>query len=341
MRFKTLLTLAAFALVTCATARAQDQQKEQQVIDDFVTTRGVSFDDPGKKAQPQKHAPQPAAPHRTNSAASAKSSGANSPAGSVASNKSSGGKSNASTKSQKNDATQPGKASDLTAQADGAGVQTLNASVTLRPIAVGYSILMKDDGGGLSFVDPARVFKTGDRIAIALETNASGYLYMFNASDGKNPELLFPNVQIDDGTNALQAHARATFPTGTGADEQYFLNFTDPPATEHLYVVFSREPLAGIPTGEALARFCGTNRNDCVWKPSAALWERIRTGANGRGITEAKNTQLAQAGPQPVMPNTLQRGLKVKKDDPKPAIVRVNESSDTNILVTEIVLAHK
>ncbi len=206
-----------------------------------------------------------------------------------------------------------------------------------RPLALGYTVLLKDGAGRLSVVDAAREFKTGDNIAIALEANVDGYLYMFNASDGKNPELLFPNAQLDGGANSLQAHARATFP----ADLSFDFRFTDPAAKEHLFVVLSREPLAGVPTGAALVEFCGANTDDCVWKPSAALWEQIRGGAKGGGVTEAKNMQLAQASAPPVMPETLQRGLKVKRDDPKPAVVRVNYTPGADILVTEIVLVHK
>ncbi|MDT5158387.1 MAG: hypothetical protein QOC61_184 [Acidobacteriota bacterium] len=346
MRFKPLLMLATLSLLMCAPALAQDQQKDQQVIDDFVTTRGVSFDDPGKTTQTQKHSTQPAAPRRNNSSASSKSPGANTPSGSLASNKSPSGKSNTPAKSPKGEAAQPGKSPEVLAQAGGestsdTGVQTLNASASTggppRPIALGYTILMKDGAGNLMLVDQSREFKTGDRLAVALETNTDGYLYMFNATDGKNPELLFPSVLLDEGANALQAHARATFP----ADTSFDFEFTDPAATEHLFVIFSRQPLAGVPTGEELAKFCGKNRKDCAWKPTAAQWERIKSEAKGRGVTEAKNTQLAQAGPQPVMPNTLQRGLKVKRDDPKPAVVRVNDSANSNTLVTEIVLVHK
>lgn len=340
MRLRMFSGLAAFALLTCAAAAAraqepppppQEQKQEQQVIEDFVTTRGVSFDGPGSKSQKQA---KPAPATRKN-AGSGKS-----PAGGVASNKG-GGKGSAAGKSNK-PATRPGGAGSVTAQAGGGaandtGAQMLKASAEgVRPIALGYTVLLKDGVGRLSFVDAAHEFKTGDSIAIALETNADGYLYMFNASDGRNPELLFPNAQLDGGANTLQAHARATFP----ADLSYDFRFTDPAAKEHLFVVLSREPLAGVPTGAALVEFCGANVEDCAWKPPASLWERIKGGAKVRGVVEAKNMQLAQAS-QPVMPQMLQRGLKVKKDDPKPAVVRVNDSPDADILVTEIVLVHK
>ena len=121
---------------------------------------------------------------------------------------------------------------------------------------------------------------------------------------------------------------------------EYFIDLTDRPATEHLFVVFSRRPLADVPAGEALVKFCGKDLEDCAWKPTAGQWARILDGAKGGRVTEAKNVQLAQAGP-PVMPGTLRRGLKVKKEDPEPAVVRVNESPDADLLVTEIVLTHK
>jgi hypothetical protein len=134
---------------------------------------------------------------------------------------------------------------------------------------------------------------------------------------------------------------RATFPTGPAADVEYFINVTDPPATEHLYVVFSRQPLAGVPAGEALVKFCGKNLEDCAWKPTAAQWASVTGGGKGRGVIEAKSMQLAQASAPAAVPVTLQRGLKVKKDDPRPAVVRVNDSAAADVLVTEIILTHK
>jgi len=335
MRLRMLSAFAASALVTCGAALAQERQaeqkREQQVIEDFVTTRGVSFDGPGSKSQKQ------AKPARRKSGAAGKS-----PSGGAASGKGGAAKGSAAGESN-NPAARPGGAGSTAAQAGGGGAdadgaQVLRAGAAAgRPIALGYTVLLKDGAGRLSFVDAAHEFKTGDSIAIALEANADGYLYMFNASDGRNPELLFPNAQLDGGANSLQAHARATFP----ADLSYDFRFTDPPAKEHLFVVLSREPLAGVPTGAALVEFCGSNVEDCAWKPPASLWERIRGGAKVRGVTEAKNTQLAQSRPRPVTPQTLRRGLKVRREDPKPAVVRVNNSPDADLLVTEIVLVHR
>jgi hypothetical protein len=331
MRHRTaLLTLAAFALAACAAARAQEPQKDEQVIDDFVTTRGMSFDGPGKQTQKQaKPAP------RRNNSAKGKRPGAVPPPGGAASGKTPVVKGGAAGKSDK----VGGDTAEAGAQVEGAAVVGAKAAQAgLRPLALGFTMFTKDDENRLSFVEPSKEFRTDDRIAIAFETNADGYLYMFNASgDAKTPEMVFPNASLDGGDNALPAHTYVTFPS----DVEAGFVFTDPPATEHLFVVFSRKPLAGVPTGEALVKFCRGKGEECAWPLSAALWARILDGAKGRRVTEAKNTRLAQAAPPPDAPALMQRGLKVKKDAPRPAFVRVNDSPAADVLVTEIVLTHK
>ena len=327
MRLRPPLTLAAILLLTCPAALAQQepQKKDEQVIEDFVVTRGVSFDEPGKKSKKQSPT---SASSRKKSSSAGKGSGS-------APGKAAAGKGGAAGK------TKAGGPETAAQPADDAGAQFLKAGGAQRALALGYTILTKDDGGRLSVADPQSEFKTGDRFAVALETNADGYLYMFSAENGRNPELLFPNAQIDGGANAVAAHARATFPTTATAEEEHFIEFTDPPAAEHLFIIFSRSPLADVPAGEALVKFCGKNPEDCAWRPTAAQWARI-LGGKGKGVIEAKNPQLiAQANVPAAMPGTLQRGLKVRKEDPKPAVVRVNQSPDADLHSTEIVLTHR
>src|SRR5947209_13798132 len=326
MRFIVPLTLALFALLSCAVAaRAQEQPQDQKVIDDFVTTRGVSFDEPTHTSTAPKQTTHTSTTHKSS-------------AGSVASNKNSSSTTNSS---KKNNASS-GKDSEVTAQSgDGragdAGAKVLNASATLRPIGLGYTVFMKDKAGGLLAADASQEFHSGDRIAVALEPNTEGYIYVFNAENDADPVMLFPNVALENGSNAAHAHVRETYPT----DVNYAFEFDQTPAVEHLYVVVSRRPLEGVPTGDALAEVCGKKRDDCEWRPSAALWQRIRAVASGGRVVEAKNTQLAQLQKQPVQPASLQRGIKIKREDPAPSVVRVNDSPDADTLVTIIKLVHK
>jgi hypothetical protein len=217
------------------------------------------------------------------------------------------------------------------------GAQTTKvAAVSLQPIALGYTVFMKDAAGGLLAVDASREYHSGDRIAIALEPNTEGFIYVFNAEDDRDPVMLFPNVLLDDGANAAHAHVRETYP----ADVKYAFEFDQNPAEEHLYVVVSRRPLEGVPTGDRLAEFCGKGREDCYWKPTAEEWARIKSGAAGGRVVEVRNAQLARLQKQPVQPGTLQRGIKLKRDDPAPAVVRMNDSPDSDTLVTVIKLIH-
>jgi hypothetical protein len=333
MRFRSLLTLAAFALVVCtATARAQQSppQQDQKVIDDFVGSRGVSFDEPGKKTA--------RTPSRAGSSAHRTGAGAK-PAG--AGHVASGGKAASTSKTPSG---APSGESASAGHGDGAngnsagGAQTLNASAKsggLQPIALGYTVYMKDKTGGLVAVDAAREYHAGDRIVIALEPNTEGYVYIFDAENDRNPSMLFPSAQLDKGANAVEAHARVTFPT----DVNYAFEFDQNPGDEHLYVVVSRHPLEGVPTGDALVAAC-KSCDEYGWKPTPEEWARIKSGAAGGRVFEAKNAQLAQLQ-KPVQPVALQRGIRIKKDDPAPAVVRVNNSAEADTLVTVIKLVHK
>jgi hypothetical protein len=350
MRFKTLLTLAVLSLVfgttlaqtqTGATdtkpqtaapdaqAQATPQPQDQKVIDDFVTTRGVSFEDVGKKSTPP---PKPAGAS-TGNAHKNNSGGASSQKGSSVAQNSGRKKPTTAGKGTTGKGT---TGSDGVAESDANGASLVNAD--LHAIGLGYTVYMREDAGGLLPVDPAREYKSGERIAITLEPNTEGYIYIFNASDDRDPMMLFPNVMLDAGANVAHAHVRETYP----ADVNYSFEFDNNPAIENVYVIVSRHPLEGVLTGDALMEFCGKNNDDCYWKPTAEQWARIKSGAAGGRVIEAKNgTLLAQASRQAVQPGSIQRGFKIKKEEPAPAVVRVNDSPLTDSLVTVIKLVHK
>jgi Domain of unknown function (DUF4384) len=327
MRFKTATTLAALALLTLAPAYAQARQqgqKDQKVIDDFVTTRGIIFDAPKTPAAKPKAAAQSQGRRRPapKSPDASKKNPATTPDGATQ-----GG-----TTANPVEPAEP--AADDSTTPDGAKILKSSAP---GPIAVGYTIYLKDDTGALLATDASRVYKKGEGIALSLETNTDGFLYVFNATDGKNPSMLFPSVMVDDGANAVRAHVRETYPAGI---EDAFL-FDEQTGSEHVYIIVSRDPLAGVPTGEALGKFCaGKDPQNCEWHPDAALWARITAGAADRRVVEARNRQLARAV-EPVLPEALTRGIHLKRQDPKPSVVRVSDSPFAKMLVTKIELAHK
>lgn len=330
MRSKLAATFAALALLMLASAHArvqtqqQQQQNDDKVVDEFVTTRGIIFDVPAKPSAKAK----PATRRRPAAVAKAKPSGGA---------KQGGGATAGSSSDVAGQEAQPAPDATVTdASLVEDGVQIVKAS-TLPALGLGYSIYMRDEATGALLPAPAgKSYQTGDSIFMVLEPTADGYLYVFNAENGKNPVMIYPSVLLRGGENDVRAHIRETFPEYPDVP----FRFEDPPSNEHVYIVVSREPLAGVPTGAALRKYCGKSGEDCEWRPTAAQWARISAASLDRSVREGSG-QIAQADTQPVMPVMLQRGIRVKKDAPRPMTVRVSKSPDAPMLVTKIELLHK
>ncbi len=248
-----LPVILVFAAALPLAQEAQPRQDGQKVIEDFVQTRGVIFEEARKK-KPAAKAPSRPRQGRKNPSASA---------------------------SAPKQGTKP---------ADTTGAQTSNASADApKPIGLGYTLFMNDEAANPVVVEASREFKAKDEIRVQLETNADGFLYIFHTEDGRDPQMLFPHVAIEAGRNWVAAHSRQFFPS----DLTYSFIFDEKPAAERFYFVLSRQPLRGVPTAEDLITFCGGVREDCHWKPGAAEWEKIKAGAAGVRAVEARNTQLA------------------------------------------------
>lgn len=328
MRFKAAATLAALALFALSPAHArarQQEQKDEKIIDDFVTTRGFIIE----VAKPASK-PKAGTKRRPAAVAKAKPSGGAKPNGGA----SAAGSSEVASQKPLPDG-QQSYASVTKAGAADEGVQIIQAS-TLPPLGLGYSVYVRDEAsGGLLPAPAGRSYRSGDAIVMVMETNSDGYLYVFNAENGKDPVMIYPDARLHGGANEVRAHVRETYPD----DPELPFKFDDRPANEHLYIVLSREPIAGVPAGEALRKYCGKNVDECEWRPTAAQWARISAASLDRGVRQA--TAIAQADTQPVMPVTLQRGIRVKKDAPKPMTVRVADMPGAKMLVTKIELLHK
>lgn len=355
MRFKLsagLLSLAATILAAAplfvpssAQQQQQQQQDDQDVTESFTTTRGAAFGDRPKKpanantsasAQPKKPAKFSGGINGKvakggNDKTNPPSKGSNN----TAANKSNAAPKNTPTPGGPNATTHHAAKQSDEPRAD----EPTNASASspAGAVGLGYTIFMVGADGSNTVVDPSRSFTAGDRIRVALETNADGFLYIFN-SENDRPEalMLYPHVLIDRGANKLAAHARDYFP----ADLRYSFEFDDAKATEHLYVIFSRRPLADVPTGEALLEYCGATKPDeCYWRPTPEQWAQLKTAAAAGRVVESRNRDLA--GTTPLPSGALTRGIKVKRDEPAPAVVRMNASADADVLLTKIELIHK
>ncbi|HJQ35118.1 MAG TPA: DUF4384 domain-containing protein [Pyrinomonadaceae bacterium] len=317
-KLSVLLTLSAlaFSLIFSLAApvpRAQDSQ-QSGIINDFINSRGITFDAPPSRPRrrPRRKPPAPGTPRARKPPA--QGTNTNAPDHVVEAKRTP-------------TASTPQEASEGDDDEATPGMQPAAA----HPIALGYTLAMEDANGAPVVIDESREFKFGDSIRLLLEPNTNGYLYIFQTQEGVQPQMLYPHAALDDGRNRVGAHTRETVP----AESWY--TFGPPAGTLRVYVILSRKPLEGVPTGDELIALCGGPRDECLWEPKPSEWERIKAAAS-TGAVEERNPLLAGARIL-LSDESFTRGLRLKKESPAPAVVRVNSSPSANVLTTVITLA--
>src|SRR5262249_8441162 len=97
-------------------------------------------------------------------------------------------------------------------------------------------LVLKSEGGNFIPVDPSRVFKPGDEIRVAFESNFDGYVYVINVSPGGKKCVIFPGMQLATSGNVIRARERIELPPTSFV-------FDQETGTEILQVIMSREPI--------------------------------------------------------------------------------------------------
>ena len=212
---------------------------------------------------------------------------------------------------------------------------------TPRPIGLGYTFFTLGDNGLAVRTDSTRQFRTGEAIRIALETNTDGYLYIFHTENGGEPTMIFPDTRLNGGGNLVRAHVPYEIPSSEeAAEEMRWFVFKDPPAAERLYIVLARQPLAGVPTGEALANYCYEAQHTCPWRPAAAMWTELKAAQEREQVAVSRVKDHGRAQTTDEREATT-RGLGLSAGSPTPSIIRMTASPHSKMLVTAIDLIHK
>ena len=346
--FIALFTTCAGAVMARAQGEPQQPAQDEEIVTRgaFLTTRPKAATKENGKASGEVVATvkTPARKSVTPGAAGKAAAGA----------KKSGAKSSGSVKPSKD----AGKSADGVAGDEYAGggaknsaekksgiIETSAAENTagskLRPIGLGYTLFTLGDNGEAVRTNPARQFRTGEAIRIALETNTDGYLYIFHTENGGEPTMIFPDSRLNGGSNLVRAHVPYEIPSSEEArEEMRWFVFKDPPAAERLYIVLTRQPLAGAPAGEDLANFCFDKQNVCPWRPASAMWTELRAAEEREqvAVSRVKDEGRAQTSDERV---ATSRGLGLGAGAPSPSVIRMTASSNSKMLVTAIDLIHK
>jgi hypothetical protein len=209
--------------------------------------------------------------------------------------------------------------------------------VNARRLGLGVTLFMRDSNGLAVRVDPEHVFHKGDRVRVLLETNTDGYLYIFNTTNDGAATMIYPDPNLDEAGNYLQAHVPFEIPTSLAAEEKLrWFAFDEVAGTERLFFVFTREPLKGIPLEDDLIAFCRDSK--CPIQPSDEVW-----GAVQKDLQEPFKTDKTQQYGKAETSNekaATTRGLGLAKDDPQPSLVMM-ASSPRSTLVATLDLIHK
>jgi hypothetical protein len=319
MRNKIFVPLLALALVLCAAsfASAQQDPEQEDVRGAFLSTRVTA----------------PAAVGSTGSTGSTGTARTRRPTRTTTTARTTG-------KGRTTGTSKVGVGTKGVTNTNGNGIGNAKA-YSSAPIGLGYSLYMRDANGDAVRVDPTRVFHAGDRIRISLETNTDGYLYVFHTENNSDPEMIYPDAKLDEGDNFVEAHVPYEIPwSGEQSEALRWFVFDQNPANERLYIVITREPLPGVPTGDALVNYCNQNQGRCPWRPASSLWSQVRVNAEGKVVVDSKAATYGQKQTSTERDATT-RGLGLAPTAPEPSIVRMNASSTAGVLITALDLIHQ
>jgi hypothetical protein len=198
---------------------------------------------------------------------------------------------------------------------------------------------MRDSTGLAVRTDPDHVFRSGDRVRVLLETNADGYLYIFNTTNDGPAVMIYPDAQLDEGGNYIQAHVPFEIPSSQAAEEKLrWFAFDDAGGTERVFFVFTREPLKGILIDDELMALCRDSKESCPVKPSSELWAEIKKELQ-EPLKRDKAPKIGGAETDAEQQATT-RGFGLAKNDPQPSLVMM-ASSPRPTLVATLDLIHK
>jgi hypothetical protein len=204
-------------------------------------------------------------------------------------------------------------------------------------MGLGMTLFSRDANGLAVRVDPDHVFRKGDRVRILLETNTDGYLYIFNRTNDGPAVMIYPDAELDEGGNYLQAHVPFEIPAPDAEQERLrWFTFDDVGGTERVFFVFTREPLKNVPIEDELLAFCRDNK--CPWRPTDEIWEQVQK--QSQEPLKSDRTQTSGKAQTSIEHNASTRGLGLSKDDPQPSVIMM-ASSASPLLVAVLDLIHK
>jgi hypothetical protein len=205
------------------------------------------------------------------------------------------------------------------------------------PIGLGYTLFKKSASGEPVRVNAAQEFREGDGVRFMIESNTTGYVYIFHTENDGPPKMIFPDPQLNEGDNRIKAHVPYEAPSREEPGDWWFF-FDKEAATERFYIVVTRRPLAQAKAGETLVAYCEESPKNCPWQPSMAIWNGLLAGAGVARVSQSREFSAAQTE---IEREAVTRGVELRPGAPAPSVVKMNVSPKAGMLVAQISLVHK
>jgi hypothetical protein len=228
------------------------------------------------------------------------------------------------------------------------GAQPGTVIPSVKNLGLRYNLLLVDAQSGQGEpVESERVFQPGECVALELEANHSGYLYVLNRGSSGSWQPLLPSPEMADEANIIGARSRVRVP------QNYCFKIEGPAGEEQMFVVLSRNPAELYGLHDSIKNDDGGG--------GAAESGAESTGA-GSSVAAARPVSSTRPGP-PVMTAQLRlshevsrmeaslgmRDLKITKiaqsqdaAEPPGSVYVVNSSAaSSDKVVTEIRIRHK
>jgi hypothetical protein len=189
-------------------------------------------------------------------------------------------------------------------------------------------LLVRGRGDRGQPVAPDRNFRKGDCVAVELEANRSGYLYVLSKQSSGDWVPLFPTRELSDQSNRIDPGAIVRIP------KRACFEIDDPPGQETLFVVLSRDPRDIYELSESI-RAPGDRPQPSAGPAQVAEADRInsaveRIGAE-HGTRDLPFRQVAKAAPAqkasaaPAAGNETEHTMYVVNGSSKPAATLVTK----------------
>jgi Domain of unknown function (DUF4384) len=203
--------------------------------------------------------------------------------------------------------TPPSKSPKGTAQPPAGGAGALH-------LGLRYTLVLVTDARKSETVDSDRLFHNGECVAIDFEANRSGYLYVLAKQASGDWLPLLPSLEMPGESNILNPEGTTRVP------KDYCFEMKNPPGTETLFVVLSRDPRDVYELNEGIKG----NTTEPQPKPPARASAPAQV-ANAREVNTAVQRMSQQFGSRDI----AFRKITQPQDSQEPAhvVYAVNSSS--------------